>query len=386
MTQVLLTLFVSVAVVAGLYALALRLKPEWWAWAVLVVGLAAISQVVPHSWLGFVLSTASELAAVGLVWSRGTPEAARAARRYLLAVVLALVCITAALALTAKGEHMPAAPLDKLAVALMVVGFALKLGLVPVYFWVPAVARSSPAITTALIVAVVDIASFAELYALRGEAPWMFASYQGVWLALAVLSLLGGALLALAQSELKVMLAFSSVDDMGYLLIGLLTGGDAGLSGAWLGLVSHSVCKLLLFAAVGAAEQAIGRPVTLETRGLASRVPVASAAFMVGALAFLGVPPGIGFAGHWRLYLAGAELGGPVLLGAMALASALALLTYVRAIHRSWLGPCNLPQLARPAPHLAMAVLVVLAVAAVALGTVPGTLMPGAAVSVAAAG
>jgi formate hydrogenlyase subunit 3/multisubunit Na+/H+ antiporter MnhD subunit len=320
------------------------------------------------------LLNAAELAAVGLVWSKGGAEAAQAARSYLLALLPAILLTTIGLSLIGLGEQHPPAPFDKIAVCLLVIGFALKLGLVPVYFWLPAVARCSPAMTTALIVAIVDMGSFSELHTLRGEAPWIFEAYHAVWLAMAMLSLLGGALLALAQKELKLLLAFSSIDDMGYLLLGLLAGGVSGMSGAWLGAISHSLCKLLLFGAVGVAEWSIGKPVTLDTRGLASRVPVAAAAFMAGALGFIGVPPALGFIGHWRLYVAGAELGGPVLLALMYVASALSLLCYVRAIHRTWLGPAETTEAGPATPWPAAAVLVVLVASTVVLGFAPSVL------------
>lgn len=376
MESVLITLFLTAAVVAGLHTLSIGQNVlKWLVGATVVTGLVVASQLVGHSWLSFGLLSAAEFAAVALVWSRGTPEAAAAAKRYLLAIVLATACTAGFMYLTNLGEHQPAAPMDKVAVALLVIGFALKLGLVPVYFWLPSVARASSAMTVALIISVVDIASFSELHVLRTEAAWIFQPYSGVWVALGMVTLLGGALLALAQKELKVMLAFSSVDDMGYLLIGLLSGTEAGMTGAWFGAISHAVCKLLLFGAVGAAESVIGRPVTLDTEGLSSRVPVASATFMVGALAFLGVPPALGFAGHWRLYVAGAEVGGPVLLGAMCVASAIGLLTYIRTIHHTWLGPCNQPEAKVATPRLAMALLVLLAVGTVVLGSNPGLLL-----------
>ena len=323
-----------------------------------------------------VLLNAAELAAVALVWSHGTPAAAKAARTYLTAMVPAIALTAIALALVGLGEVRPEAPLDKLAVGLTVVGFALKLGLFPVYFWLPAVAAVAPAMTVALIVAVVDVAVFAELTVLRAAAPWMFVDFAGVWIAVAVLSLLGGALLALAQRELRTMLAFSSIEDMGYLLIGVVAGGAVGAEGAWLGILSHALCKATLFGAVGLAEARTGASVTLDTRGLAGRVPVAGATFLIGALAFVGVPPALGFAGHWRLYLAGAELGGPLLIGTMFVASALALLCYARAIHRTWLGtPGESVAKRGTTPRIAAAVLVALTLAIVGFGLHPAPLM-----------
>ncbi|CBS90947.1 proton-conducting transporter transmembrane domain-containing protein [Azospirillum lipoferum] len=377
MNTVLIPLFAGIALGVGLYARAIpQGGRSWWCFAAATVALAVAARLAGHSWLATLLSGAAELVAVGMVWSKGTPEAVAAARKYLTAVVLAFIATTTALALTGLGTVQPAAPFDKLAVALLTIGFALKLGLVPVYFWLPAVARASSAMTTALIIAVVDVGSFCELLALRDTAPWMFEAYSTLWVVLAMVSLLGAALLALAQTELKPMLAFSSIDDMGYLLLGLTAGGADGLAGAWLGIFGHALGKIVLFGAVGAAEWHLGRPVTLETRGLSSVLPVASASFMLGALGFIGIPPTIGFVGHWRLYLAGLELGGPMLVAALYAASAMGLLCYIRAIHRVWLGPLGVADSGRALPRMAAAVLLVFAIAPVAFGLVPNLLHP----------
>jgi formate hydrogenlyase subunit 3/multisubunit Na+/H+ antiporter MnhD subunit len=190
----------------------------------------------------------------------------------------------------------------------------------------------------------------------------------------AVVSLIGAALLALAQTELKPMLAFSSIDDIGYLLLGLVLGGPNGMTGAWFGILSHGIAKVVLFGSVGAAEWYLGRPVSLNTRGLASRLPVASAAFMLGALGFIGIPPTLGFVGHWRLYLAGAELGGPLLVAVLCAASAMAVLCYARAIHRTWLGPADIADTGRSLPVTGAVVLLTFALASVFFGFVPDVL------------
>ena len=137
---------------------------------------------------------------------------------------------------------------------------------------------------------------------------WVFSNHQGVWLTVALLSMFGGALLALGQTNIRRMLAFSTIDDMGYLLLGVVVGSEAGVTGALLGALAHSIFKVLLFGSVGVAEYRLGHSLTLADRGLASRFPVSSAAFIAGALGMIGVPPLIGFAGRWRLYLSGVEL------------------------------------------------------------------------------
>jgi multicomponent Na+:H+ antiporter subunit D len=258
----------------------------------------------------------------------------------------------------------------------MIIGFAVKLALAPFYFWLPRVTGASGVVTSALIIGALGMAELGELSHLRASAPWVFTDYAGVWLALALFSMFAGALLALAQQDLKRMLAFSTIDDMGYLLLGVLVGSQLSLAGAVLGGASHALFKALMFGAVGVAEQGLGRPVTLDARGLAARFPISAVVFIGAALGILGVPPLFGFAGRWRLYLAGVESGGPLLGAAMAAATGLALLYYVRAIHTVWLGaPADTgetrPEAAPAEPRLAVAALGLLALAALVLGFFP---------------
>lgn len=363
--------FAALALAIALYALSLpQGGVSWWALAALSVVLVLVGRVVGPSWTGAILLDAAELVAVGLVWSRGTTEATAAARRYLCAIGPAIICTLVGQALVGHGAVAPAAPGARIAVCLLLVGFALKLGLIPFYLWLPAVASAAAPMTTALIVSIVDIATFAELAELRHAAPWIFGNHAAIWMALALLSMVGGALLALAQTEIKRLLAFSTIADLGLLLTGVVAGGPAGLVGAQLGALNHALSKVILFGAVGLAEQKLGAPVTLDTRGLAARLPLAGAAFVIGALGFIGVPPGFGFTAYWRLYVADAHYGGPALIAVLFLVAALDLLCYARAIHRVWLGPVRVT-LTGPPARLAQGALTVLAVAAVLLGVYP---------------
>lgn len=366
-----LLLFAAVALFAKAFPQGDR---RWWVLVGLLAAFVTAGMLLPNGWPRQLLLDAGAFVAVAMVWCRGTSEAVRAAQTYLGLLIVSLICLTGGMLLIHEGVILPSYPWNRLAVGLLVVGFGLKLALVPFYFWLPGVAAAAAPMTTVLIVSVVDMAAFSELAHLRLAAPWVFADYRPLWLAIALASMFGGAILALAQHDLKRMLAFSSVDDMGYLLLGVAAGPGIGLSGALAGAIGHALSKLLLFGAVGMAEARLGQTLTLESRGQAARCPVSAAAFIIGALGIIGVPPTFGFVGRWRLYLAGAEYGGGPLVFAMTLATGVALLYYARAIHRVWLGS-GVDATVPGEPGLATFALSVLIVAVIALGLFPGSIV-----------
>lgn len=347
---------------------------RWWGLLALLAASVSAALLLPDGWSRRLLLDAAAFLAVAMVWNRGTPAARQAARIYGGLLGVSVLCLTGGTLAVHGGAPALAGASRPLAVGLLLVGSGLKLALVPFYVWLPRVAAAAAPMTTALIVSVVDVAAFTELLQLRATAPWLFLDYRPLWLGIALASMLGGALLALAQRELKRMLAFSTVDDMGYLLLGVAAGPTIGLSGALAGALGHALSKLLLFGAVGVAEERLGQPLTLDSRGQAARCPVSGAAFILGALGILGVPPTFGFIGRWRLYLAGAEAGGTPLLLPMLLATGLALLYYARSIHRVWLGAALEP--APPAePRPAALALSLLMIALIALGLFPGAIL-----------
>jgi multicomponent Na+:H+ antiporter subunit A len=279
----------------------------------------------------------------------------RAFRAYLAALVLSAVGTVGG---TLAAEH--GAP--QLALALLLPGFAVKLGLVPLGFWLTAVAEEEPAPLAGLIIAVVDVAALAELIVLRQSAPELF-NPAWPWIALGLVSAVLGALLALGTGHLKRLLAFSTIVDMGAITVALAMGGRLGLEGAALGAAVHALAKALLFTCV-AVPEAGGAPLQ-DARGLAARHPVAAAGFLVGALAVVGVPPTLGFAAHWRLF--GAVGASPGLLAALAGVTMLSVAIYARAVARFWWGS-DAPEGTPVRATVANTVIVVLVVALLALG------------------
>ncbi len=291
-------------------------------------GLICISGLgVEDHFIRLLLLEGAAFISLGLVWEES--KKVTASQAYLLAVVLSAGATIGGMLLM---RHMQ----TNLVFALLLTGFSLKLALVPLSLWLPMVAEAIPAPLIGLVVAVVDVSAFSDLLTLRQFYPWLFAPPQ-VWLAVALISALGGALLMLAQRDLKRILAFSSIEDMGYLLLGVVAGGELGLRGAVLGLTVHALAKTLLFSSLAFCEAEDG-PATLDAGGLATRYPSSGVGFLVGTLAMLGIPPFAGFTARWQLYEAATQMGMPF-LAVLLLATALAVLSYARVIALCWWGP-----------------------------------------------
>lgn len=317
-----------------------------------------------NAWLRIVVLEAASLLAVIIVWR--TTDAPNAARVYLNAVLLSIATLVIAI-LT-----LNIAP-PSLSIALVIASYALKLGLVPMYVWLPRVAKSVPAAVIGFLIAVVDVAAFAELLALRQAAPWIFDASE-IWLGLGVLSALGGGLLMLAQrvdsaQGLKRLLAFSTIEDLGYLTIGVTLGGSLGIVGATIGIIVHALAKALMFSSVSVIERDEGAGI--KPHGLAARYPLAGAGFLIGALTIMGLPPLAAYASRWRLYAVAAETN-PLLLFVLLAASACAVLAYARVIAADWWGS---GEAERPREPLALTIVVVgLCVLLLLLGLFPGIL------------
>jgi NADH:ubiquinone oxidoreductase subunit 5 (subunit L)/multisubunit Na+/H+ antiporter MnhA subunit len=147
--------------------------------------------------------------------------------------------------------------------------------------------------------------------------------------------------MAMMQHELKRLLSFHAVSQVGYMVLGVGTGVPAGIVGGLFHMVNHATYKSLLFLAGGAVQTRTGDLDLDRLGGLSKAMPLTFASFVVGALAISGVPPLNGFVSKWLVYQGVLEGGGslmPLLLGAAVAGSALTLASFVKAIHSVFLG------------------------------------------------
>ncbi|MFN2606759.1 MAG: complex I subunit 5 family protein [Acidimicrobiales bacterium] len=222
------------------------------------------------------------------------------------------------------------------ALGLLVGGYATKAGLVPFHTWLPDAHTAAPGPVSALFsglmvnLGIVACARLAYLVFDRSSVPVL-----GLLTVLGVASGLVGAVMALFQDDLKRLLAFDTVSQMGVLAVALGTGTSSGLAGAAYHLANHALFKSLLFLCAGAIVHTLGVDRLSEMGGLARRFPLLAAAFVVGVAAIVGVPP---FNGYFSLALVHegiSEAGSPAVTVAVRLVE---LLTAAALARATWLA------------------------------------------------
>lgn len=190
----------------------------------------------------------------------------------------------------ALARHLSTA--DVIALGLLVAGFATKAGLVPFHGWLADVHTATSGPVSALFsglmynFGIVAIARLAFQVFGVGSTPIL-----GLLLTVGIISALLGAVMALAQDDLKRLLAYDTISQMGILAVGLGTGTAPGIAGTVYHLVNHALFKALLFLCAGAILHRTGLTNLSDMGGLARRMPVVAVAFVIGTASIAGIPP-----------------------------------------------------------------------------------------------
>jgi formate hydrogenlyase subunit 3/multisubunit Na+/H+ antiporter MnhD subunit len=364
-------LLVAACAVAGLALILAALshaKSRRRAPLMILAGVAAVAGlVVADPWLRLGLLELGAFVTVALVWQSARTQSAKLT--YLAVVVLSALSLLASDLMLESGQA-------DWARALLLTSVCVKLAAVPLFFWLLTLADEVPALTLGLIIAVVDMAVFGELYVAAQASPASLTP-QGLWLGVAAATSFLAALLMLTQRSLKRLLVLSTVEDIGFLLLGLASLSALGIKGIVFAAATHALAKALLFACLSGPEA--DGALEGEPKGLAARYPVATFGFLFGMLAMLGIPPTMGFLGRWRLYETAVQIGWP-LAAVFILSSIFALIAYTLALTRVWWGPTHdpTPPLAdsppRKEPFLLQATIVALVVIVLAAGIWPDAL------------
>jgi NADH-quinone oxidoreductase subunit N len=225
-------------------------------------------------------------------------------------------------------------PLLTAGFALLAVGFCFKVAGVPFHTWTPDVYVGAPTTVTAFMSVGTKVAAFLALGRTFYVAlPTVQSEWQPIFWVVAVLSMVFGNILAVSQSDVKRLLAYSSIAHAGYILVGIATGALAGLVGVLVYLACYCVMNVGAFGAVALLEQRGGAGTTLrDVAGLARRRPGIAAALAICLFALAGFPPSAGFVGKYAVFYAAITNGHGELAIIGVLASVFGMFYYLRVI------------------------------------------------------
>ncbi len=228
---------------------------------------------------------------------------------------------------------------------LLIVGFAFKVSAIPFQAWTPDVYEGAPAPVTAFMsvgTKAAALIAFARVFDVM--LPLARPDWEVVVLAITILTIIGGNIMALVQSNVKRMLAYSSIANAGYLLIGVVAGGAIGLSAILFYLLCYTFMNLGAFGVVSVLERADNTGANLsEIRGLWNRQPVLAGLLAFFMLALAGFPPMAGFAAKYYIFYAALQSGHPELMIIGVLASILGTYYYLRVIAATFMEKETVP-------------------------------------------
>jgi len=219
------------------------------------------------------------------------------------------------------------------AAACIAVGVGIKLAVFPLHIWLPNAYTYAPAVVTAFIAATSTKVAYYVLVRFAFSVFRVNLTFDGthvsaILLTLGIAAMFLGSLVAIFQDDIKRMLAYSSVAQIGYMVLGLSLANEAGLTGGLVHVFNHAVMKCGLFLVLACVLLRMGSTRLSAFEGLGRRMPLTCAAFVLGGLSLIGVPMTVGFVSKWYLVLGALEAGlWPVAV--LILASSILALVYI---------------------------------------------------------
>lgn len=235
----------------------------------------------------------------------------------------------------------------------LLIGSFTKAGAVPFHTWVPDFARKAPASSTALLPASLD--KLLGIYFMFRLVTGLFTISEWITLflvSIGVLTIIIGVMMALVQHNMKQLLGYHAVSQVGYMVLGLGLGSPLGIAGGLFHMVNHTMYKSGLFLVAGNVEHRFGTDQIEHLGGSARYMPVTFLAAVIFALSISGVPPLNGFASKWIIYQAIIDFGSGtgiannlwvVWLGLAVLGSALTLASFIKFLSGVFLGRTQKP-------------------------------------------
>ncbi|WP_335933622.1 NADH-quinone oxidoreductase subunit NuoN [Streptomyces sp. PTD5-9] len=258
--------------------------------------------------------------------------------------------------------------------AMILTGLLFKVGAVPFHMWTPDVYQGAPTPVTGFMAAATKVAAFGALLRLLYVVlPGLTWDWRPVMWAVAILTMLGGAVVAITQTDIKRLLAYSSIAHAGFILAGVIAATPDGVSSVLFYLGAYSFVTVGAFAVVTLVRDAGGEATHLSKwAGLGRRSPLVAAVFAVFLLAFAGIPLTSGFSGKFAVFKAAADGGAAGLVVVGVISSAIAAFFYIRVIVLMFFSEpkADGPSVAVPSP-LTMTTIAVGVAVTLVLGLAP---------------
>ena len=237
-----------------------------------------------------------------------------------ISLIYGMTGSTSLAAISNRLAEAPVQPLLATGIVMTLVGFAFKIAAAPFHLWAPDAYQGAPIASAAFIASGSKVASFVVLGKIvlvgfgpvHGSAGWhaMVAGWSPVLAVLAALSIVIGNLVALAQSNVRRLLAYSAVAHAGYTLVGLIAGNREGFSATLFYAVIYAITLVGAFGVVAVVRNETGGDDLKNFRGLAGRAPLIAGCMAVFMLSLAGIPPLAGFFGKFYLFSAALRAGG----------------------------------------------------------------------------
>jgi multicomponent Na+:H+ antiporter subunit D len=304
----------------------------------------------------FVFLEVASISSYALVASGGGRALLAAFRYTLLGTVGAsfyllgvghLYLLTGSLNMADLAERLPTLPLSvvyAVAVALLVIGLGIKMAIFPLHGWLPDAYTYAPPLVAALLAPVTTkVAAYAlarVLFSVLGAPEGLGRIPLMTLLAWAGgVAIVAGGVAAARQQDLRRLLAYSSVSQLGYIALGIGLANPSALAGAYLHILNHAMMKGCLFFVAGAAAARLGGAALVDLRFMSRRMPLTTACLVASAVSMIGIPPGGGFFSKWYLLVGAIEAGQP-LLAAVVVGGGLLTAVYMwRVVEHACLPP-----------------------------------------------
>ena len=312
----------------------------------------------------FVFMEISSLSAYGLISLGRDRRALMATYKYLILGTIGATFILIGIGLlyamtgtlnmadlAVRIRALPPTRTIEVAFAFISVGFTLKMALFPLHIWLPNAYTYAPSAVTAFIAATatkVAVYAFSRFVFTVFGADFAFGTMHldVLLLPLVLLGIFTASAVAIYQADLKRLLAYSSVAQIGYIMLGISFGSATGLTAGIVHLFNHALLKAALFLAAGCMMLRVHSVQLADLSGLGKRLPLTSCAFVLAGLGLVGMPFTVGFISKWYLILAALERGWWPVAALVVLSSLLALVYVWRFVEVAYFRP--LPDEAPP--------------------------------------